>query len=79
MKHIYKVNRQDVAELSSILTDGMQIEVSAGTHKYIDNEKCYECYFVYINGEETRFTKKLVDNLILRDCITKSARRVFEN
>lgn len=74
MKHIYKSNRKDVAELSSILTDGTEITVSADTHKYIDNEKWYDCYFVWINGEETRFTKRLVDNLISHDCITKSAR-----
>ena len=72
MKHLYKANREDVQELSTILTDGVKFEVSADTHKYIDNKKWYDCYFVYINGEETRFTKKLVDNLISHDCITKA-------
>lgn len=74
MKHIYKSNRKDVEELSSILTDGMEIEVSAETHTYIDGRKWYDCYYVWINGEETRFTKKLVENLISHDCITKSTR-----
>lgn len=71
MKHIYKANRQDVAELTSILADGVGLEISVNTHKYIDGGKRYDCYFVYINGEETRFTKKLVDNLISHECITK--------
>lgn len=71
MKHIYKANRQDVAEVTSILADVVGLEISANTHKYIDDGKRYDCYFVYINGEETRFTKKLVDNLISHECITK--------
>lgn len=71
MKQIYKANRKDVEELSSILTDGMLIEVSGDTHKYIDNGKWYDCNYVWINGEETRFTIKLVDKLILHGCISK--------
>ena len=72
MKHIYKLNQRDVEELSSILTDGVIFEVSPETHKYINNKKWYDCYLVWINGEETRFTKKLMDSLILHGCITKS-------
>lgn len=64
MKHIYKATLTDALKLSSILREGMQIEVSAEMHKYLDGGKWYDCYYVYINGEETRFTKKLVDNLI---------------
>ena len=72
MKHLYKSNRKDVEELSSILTDGACFTISSETHKYLDNEKWYDCHFVWINGVETRFTKKLVDNLISHDCIRKS-------
>lgn len=79
MKHLYKANRKDIEELSNMLTDGMEIEVSAETHPYVDGRKWYDCYFVYIDWEETRFTKRLVDELIAHDCITKCDRRVFEN
>lgn len=74
MKHIYKANLKDLEELSVILTDGAEIEISAETHTFVDGRKWYDCHYVRINGEETRFTKKLVDELIAYDCITMSAR-----
>lgn len=72
MRHLYKSNRKDVEELLSILTDGAcLVTISPKTHKYLDDNKWYDCHFVWINGAETRFTKKLVDNLISHNCITK--------
>lgn len=64
MKQIYKATLTDALKLSSILRDGMEIRIEAEMHQYLDGGKWYDCYRVWINGEETRFTKKLVDNLI---------------